>query len=401
MRYRFGSGALDSRGVVITGREMGFERRIVRLEGDAPGQGTDFTYYVVGPPSAAEKVHLQAALHADEHPGTMLLHHLLPMLRQADDKGLLRARFTVMPIANPLGLGNLTLRHQIGRYDSNTGVNYNRRWPDLFSAIRSQLAGRLSEDERFNVTLIRRAVLQWIESQQPRTAAERMRLLILREVHDAEFVLDLHCDDDSLIHIFTSPELMPELQDLADWMGAAATLTATDSGGGSFDEMLPQLYRKLAQANPGKPVPMASATATLEYRGQADVFDHFGADDARRLWGFLCERNLIDAEPGPRPGHAAGSTPFEATEIVRVDRPGLIAYRVELGERVSRGQPIADLIVLDGPQAFVERIPIVAGTDGLVLSRLSRKYVTRGSRIMKIVGASILPARKGAYLLED
>ena len=100
---------------------------------------------------------------------------------------------------------------------------------------------------------------QWIDSQQPRTAAEQLRLLVLKEAHDAEFVLDLHCDDDSLLHIFTSPELMPELQDLADWMGAAATLTAADSGGGSFDEVLPQLYRKVAAANPGKPVPMASA----------------------------------------------------------------------------------------------------------------------------------------------
>jgi hypothetical protein len=146
---------------------------------------------------------------------------------------------------------------------------------------------------------------------------------------------------------------------------------------------------------------MASATATLEYRGQADVFDHFGADDARRLWGFLCERNLIDADPGPRPDAVPEGTPFEATEIVRVDRPGLVAYRVELGERVHKAQPIADLIVLDGPQAFVERVPIVAGTDGFVLSRLGRKYVTRGNSIMKIVGTSILPTRKGAYLLED
>ena len=81
-----------------------------------------------------EKVHLQAALHADEHPGTMVLHHLLPMLRQADDQGLLRARFTVMPLVNPFGMANFSLRHHIGRYDTNTGVNYNRRWPDLFVA---------------------------------------------------------------------------------------------------------------------------------------------------------------------------------------------------------------------------------------------------------------------------
>ena len=208
---------------------MTFERKVVPLRGDTPGQVTEFTYYVIGPRDAPEKVHLQAALHADEHPGTMLLHHLLPQLRHADEQNLLRARFTVMPLVNPLGMANFSFRHHLGRYDPNTGVNHNRRWPDLFAQIRTQLAGRLSEDERFNVNLIRKAVAQWIDAQQPRTVAEQLRLLVLREAHDAEFVLDLHCDNDSLLHIFTSPELMPELQDLADWMGAAATLTAADS----------------------------------------------------------------------------------------------------------------------------------------------------------------------------
>lgn len=380
---------------------MSFERKVVPLRGDTPGAVTEFTYYVIGPADAPEKVHLQAALHADEHPGTMVLHHLLPMLRQADDRGLLRARFTVMPIVNPLGLGQQSLRHHIGRYDTNTGINYNRRWPDLYTLLRTQLAGRLGDDERFNVNLIRAAVARWIDAQVPRTAAEQLRLLVLREAHDADFVLDLHCDDDSLIHIFTSPELMPELQDLADWMGAAATLTAADSGGGSFDEVLPQLYRKVAQANPGKPVPMASATATLEYRGQADVFDTNGADDARRLWGFLCGRNLIDADAGAPPSRSPGATPLEATEFVRLDRAGLVAYRVELGERVSKGQPVADLIALDGPEAYIARTPILAGTDGFVLSRRLHKYAPRGASIMKIVGTTVLASRKGAYLLED
>ena len=379
---------------------MAFERKVVMLSGDTPGSTVEFNYYRIGSPGAPEKVYLQASLHADEQPGTMVLHHLLPMLRQADENGLLRARFTVMPMVNPLGMANLSFRHHIGRYDPNSGINYNRRWPDLFTAIRSQLAGRLSDDERFNVTLIRKAVAQWIDGQHPRTAAEKLRLLVLREAYDAEFVLDLHCDNDSLLHIFTSPELMPELQDLADWMGAAATLPAAGSGGGSFDEVLPQLYRKVALANPGKPVPMASATATLEYRGQADTFDHFGADDARRLYGFLCGRGLIDADPSRRPERTAEATPFDATEIVRVDRPGLVAYRVELGEQVRKGQPIADLIALDGPEAFMARTPILAGTDGFILTRVLAKFVTSGTAIAKIVGTTPLPNRKG-YLLED
>ena len=379
---------------------MAFERKTQIFKGDTPGTTTELTFYRVGPPNAPEKVYLQAALHADEQPGTMVLHHLLPMLRQADEQELLRARFVIFPMANPFGMANMVQRRHLGRGDIATGVNYNRQWPDLFAMIRTQLAGRLGEDERFNVNLIRRSVAQWIDAQQPRSAAEQLRLFLLKEAHDAEFVLDLHCDSDSLLHIFTSPELMPELQDLADWMGAAAVLTAADSGGGSFDEVLPLLYRKVAQTNPGKPIPMASATATLEYRGLSDSFDHFGEQDALRLFGFLAGRALIDADPGPRPEPTSTATPFEATEVVRVDRPGLIAYRVDLGQRVTKGQPIADLIALDGPGAFIERMPILAGTDGLVLTRSIRKYAARGDNIAKIVGSTPLAGRRG-YLLED
>ena len=379
---------------------MTFQLQTLRLKGDTPGTTTELPFYRVGPADAPEKVYLQAALHADEQPGTMLLHHLLPMLRQADEQELLRARFTIIPMANPLGMANLVQRRHLGRNDINTGVNYNRQWPDLFSMVRSQLAGRLSDDERFNVNLIRKAVAQWIDAQQPRSAAEQLRLFLLKEAHDTEFVLDLHCDSDSLLHIFTSPELMPELRDLADWMGAAAVLTAADSGGGSFDEVLPLLYRKVAQTNPGKPVPMASATATLEYRGLADSFDHFGEQDALRLFGFLAGRGLIAADPGPRPEPTAIATPFEATDIVRAPSAGLLAYRVDLGQRVQKGQPVADLIALDGPEAFLARTPLLAGTDGFVLSRSLRKYAARGENIAKIVGTAPLPQRRG-YLLED
>ncbi|HZY67475.1 MAG TPA: succinylglutamate desuccinylase/aspartoacylase family protein [Devosia sp.] len=379
---------------------MAFTLDALRLAGDTPGTIVELPVYRVGPDSADRKVYLQAALHADEQPGTMVLHHLLPMLRKADEQNLLRARFVLVPMANPLGMANFVHRTHLGRYDLTTGVNYNRQWPDLFAAVGAEVADRLGDDAQANTRAIRDAVAGWIAEQQPRSATQQLRMLLLREAHDADVVLDLHCDSDSLNYIYTSPEFMPGLQDLADWMGAAAVMTAADSGGGSFDEVLPLLYRKVAGANPGKPVPMASATATLEYRGQNDVFDQLGEQDALRLFGFLCGRGLVDADPGPVPSRSCEATPFEATEIIRAGSAGIVAYRAELGQRVTKGEPIADLIAVDGPEAFIGRTPIVAGTDGLLLTRSLRKYVTRGENIAKIVGTTPLPQRRG-YLLED
>jgi predicted deacylase len=380
---------------------MAFELHRTALVGDTPGASTELYWYTAGPEDAPTRVHLQAALHADEQPGTMALHHLLPRLRDADAAGQLKARFTIFPSVNPLGLANYSLRHHIGRYDIQTGVNYNRRWPDLYPLIADALAGKLGDDARANIAAIRVAVAAWIDAQRPATAIQQLRLLVLKSAVASDIVLDLHCDDDSLKHIFTSPELMPGLQDLADWMGVAATLTAEDSGGGSFDEVLPSLYRKARLANPGYPIPIGAEAATLEYRGAADSFDVLGQADAAGLFGFFAARGLIAADPGPRSQPAPGPTPFEATEVLRVDAPGLLAYRVELGDRVTSGQPIADLIAMDGPDAFIARRPILAGTDGFVLSRVSGKYVRRGASIAKIVGTEILPTRAGGYLLED
>ena len=380
---------------------MTFQQHRIALAGDTPGTSTDLYSYTAGPDTAVTKVYLQAALHADEQPGTMALHHLLPLLRDADAAGRLRARFVVFPSVNPLGLANRSLRHHIGRYDIESGVNYNRRWPDLYPAIADAIAGNLTADPATNVALIRAAIAAWIDAQRPASAAQQLRMLTLKAAHDADLILDLHCDDESLMHIFTSPDLMPGLQDLADWMGVAATLTAEDSGGGSFDEVFPALYRKAQRANPDHPIPLASAAATLEYRGQADSFDHFGKADAAALFGFLAGRNLIAAPAGRPPQTAPGPTSLEATEVLRVDRPGLLAYRVALGEHVTAGQPVADLIAMDGPEAFLARTPILAGTDGFILSRSSAKYVRRGASIAKIVGTKIIPSRAGGYLLED
>ena len=379
---------------------MTFQQHSTVLAGDAPGQSTTLYWYTAGPADAPTKVHLQAALHADEQPGTMALHHLLPMLRDADAAGKLNARFVIYPSVNPLGLATRVLRRHIGRYDLETGVNFNRRWPDLYPQIAEAIVGKLTADPKANLATIRNAVGEWLDQQQPVTAAQRLRLLILKSAYDADIVLDLHCDDESLKHIFTSPDLMPGLQDLSDHMQVAATLTAEDSGGGSFDEVLPNLYRKARRANPEHPIPMGAETATLEYRGQADTHDEMGREDAQGLHDFFAGRGLIAATPRVAPS-APGPTPFEATEVLRADRPGLLAYRVGLGDRVGKGDVVADIIAMDGTEAFIARTPLRAGTDGIILSRASAKYVVVGSSVAKIVGTAILPARAGGYLLED
>jgi len=383
---------------------MSFQQIVHYINGDAPGTTTELRYYKIGPEAGTEvpKVYLQAALHADEQPGILVLHHLLALLKLADARGELNAQFVVMPMVNPLGMGGLSFNQHQGRYDAVSGVNFNRKWPSLYQAIAKQLAGKLGDDATNNQQLILNEVSAWLASSSPVGALAQLRHRVMQEAYDADYVLDLHCDNDALVHLFAVPQLRESSFELATWIGAAATLLAEDSGGGSFDEVWPGLWADAARENPNHPITAkVKASGTIEYRGQMDTFDALNKQDAINLYGFFQAQGLIAGQMiTERPNDAPAPTNLDATEMLRVDQAGLLAYAVELNEVVKKGQLIAELVVLEGEQAFQQRLPIYAGTNGRIISRNTNKYVWAGCSIAKIVGDEALESR-GDYLLED
>ena len=379
---------------------MSFNRISKVLVGDTPGRSTELNYFRIGPPDATKKVYLQAALHADEQPGILILHHLLQLLRDADTAGELKAQFVLFPMVNPLGMGDIEFGQHQGRYNRSSGVNHNRNWPVLYDAVGPGLVEKMGADAAENILLIRDTLREWAANLPRVTAFEQWRQCVISEACDADYVFDVHCDDDSLVHIFSIPQQAENMQQLADWSGAAATLLAEDSGGGSFDEVWPALWLRLAGECADKPVPLPVVSCTLEYRGQSDTFDNLNRQDAQNLYGYFQEQGLISGKVAGDKNAAEAPTDLRATEYLRAPQAGLLAYCVELGDRVEKGDRIADLIRLDGEGAFVERIPLLAGTSGQVISRKINKYVWANANISKIVGTEILESR-GNNLLSD
>jgi predicted deacylase len=377
---------------------MSFDRIRKLLVGDSPGRGTELNYFRIGPPGAAKKVYLQAALHADEQPGILILHHLLQLLRDADAAGELNAQFVLFPMVNPLGMGDIEFGQHQGRYNRVSGVNHNRDWPVLYDAAGAELAEKLGDDATENIRLIRNALREWAAALPQVTAFEQWQKCLISEACDADYVFDVHCDDDALVHIFSVPQQAENMQQLANWTGAAATMLAEDSGGGSFDEVWPEVWLRLAGECPGKPVPLPVVSCTLEYRGQHDTFDNLNRQDALNLYGYFQEQGLIGGLPRGQKAASPAPTDLRATEYLRAPHAGLLAYCVELGDRVEKGDRIADLIQLDGEGAFVSRTPLLAGTSGMVISRKVNKYVWANANVSKIAGSEILESRKGNLL---
>lgn len=371
------------------------------LKGSAPGTRREILVHRYGVPGARPKAYIQASLHADETPALLVAHHLVGLLDEADASGAITGEVVLVPYANPIGLAQMLDGRHHGRNELSGGGNFNRNWPDLAATVTERLAGRLTDSPAENVALIRRLLLESIEAMTPRGELEHLRKVLAGLAADADLVLDLHCDHEALMHMFLIPDHWPLARDIAAELGCRAVLLAEDSGGRPFDEAFSTPWTRLAARFPDHPIPAACLSATVELRGMADVDDARAEADAQALVRALRRHGVLAGQPGPLPEPLCDATRLDACQTLAAPCPGVVAYAAALGGHVREGEIVAWMIDPAAEDRQAARVPVHAGTDGLVLSRRDRRYVMAGATLAKIVGTRTLPERTEGSLLED
>jgi predicted deacylase len=383
---------------------MPYRKTRIGLPAMSPGTARSLVVHRFGRAGARPKAYLQAAIHANELPGAMALHHLLPMLVEADRAGRVRGEIVVVPVINPIGLAQLLHNNHIGRYDFVGRENFNRNWPELSEAVAHRVDGRLGRNATDNVARIRAAALAALAAMKPMNELQTLRVEALKRSLDADIVLDLHCDQHAVLHLFISRQDWPgPARILAADLGAEATLyndpypdVATFSGVNGA------LWPRLAARFPAAHIPQACLSATVEYRGQRDVNHRLGEADARNLYRFLVRRGLIAGRAGALPRLRAQATPIGGMDVGYSPRAGVQVYHVERGARVRRGTPVCEIIdPMDarGPRA---RTQVLARTDGIVFSRRPDGQIAwPGKVLFRIAGATLLAHRRGMTGLDD
>lgn len=352
------------------------------------------TAYRFGKSGARPKAYLQAGLHADEFPGMLALHYLLPMLEQAQQQGKLNGEIVLLPQANPLGLTQYPQGFLNGRYESETGSNFNRDFPDLTSAVADKLADKLGANAQQNILLIRAEMAAALAGTESKTAIDSLRHTLLTLAHDADLVFDLHADNRALVHMYTGPALWPDASDIAAELDTRAILLADISGGNPFDEACSAPWWQLADIFPDNPIPPACLATTLELGSNDDVDIRQAQDQAAALYRLLERRGVIRASAMPAlPELRCEATLLAAMSQVKAPQAGLVAYHLQLGDRVKKGDLIATII--DPLNGSAE---VLAETDGILFALHSQTYAWPGKVIGKVAGSELLDGREGLLL---
>lgn len=351
-----------------------------------------------GPAAAGRKAYIQAGLHADEAPGYLVACRLIQLLHRADAAGEIQGEIIVVPAANPIGLAQWGTDTVQGRFDDSDHVNFNRRYDQLASELAGRLQGRLGDDARANVAAIRRCAGEILESRRPATEAEALKHLLLTLSHDADIVLDLHCDHQALLHVYMGTALWPAGADLAAQMGAAAILLAKDSGDMPFDEANSKLWWDLAEKFSDVPIPPACLAATLELRGVADTEDLHATRDAQNLMVFLQRRGYLAGEAPELPELAAQPTPLAGVDYITAQSAGILTYAKQLGDPVEEGEVVAFVTQPLHNSGQGDITPIVSRTTGVFFARSADRFARPGKIVGKVAGVRPLEG-KGSYLL--
>lgn len=363
---------------------MGTERKIISVH--------------FGPEKSSRKVYVQAGLHADEAPGYLVANRLIQLLEQADKTGGILGEIIVVPVANPIGLSQWGTDTIQGRFDDSDNINFNRRYYDFSDEIAKKIEGHLGDDVEKNVRLIRTCVGEILCAKQPTTEAESLKHLLLTLSHDADIVLDLHCDHQALLHVYMGTPLWPGGTDLSAQMGAGATLLAKDSGDTPFDEANSKIWWELAGRFPGFPIPPACLSATVELRGVADTEPELIEQDAENLYLFLQRRGMVKGEAPPLPPLLAEATPLEGVDYVMATGAGIISFLKQPGDMVAKGEVIAEVTHPMKNSGKGEKLSITSKTTGVLFARSADRFARPGKIVAKVAGTEPLEG-KGACLL--
>ena len=212
------------------------------------GSHRTLTSFHFGQPATGLKIYIQASLHAEELPGMLVAHHLRAQLEAAEAAGLLQGEVVLVPVANPIGLAQRLDHKPMGRFELNTSENFNRHYPDFAQVMDPALLDTLDDNPTLNVTRVREAIGTYLVNWQPTTELESLRRQLLTLSHDADFVLDLHCDCEGVLHFYTDEACWTTMAPLAHLLGSRAILLAKGAGGAAFDECLSGVWWQLSEA---------------------------------------------------------------------------------------------------------------------------------------------------------
>ncbi|KAB7894888.1 succinylglutamate desuccinylase [Rouxiella sp. S1S-2] len=346
----------------------------------------------------SRSAYIQAGVHADEHPGLLVIQHLLERLQELDSAGQMLGEVVICPFANPVGLGQNIFGYVTGRFNLANGENFNRNFPDISPAVEELIAKNSDSAAHFTSSEVKKIFEQMLALIPAIDTVTTNKKLLLKEAFRHDIVLDLHCDTSAALHLYSTLHQQERAVLLAGCMGIDTVFLEEQAGGQPFDEAFGKPWKLLTQAGLANPQDCGFSTS-IELRGQADVNDEVARADAEGILQFLAHEGLLTLTPPLAELANVEVYPLEGASHLQAPAMGLLVWKKQLGQSVSLGELIAEIVPIDAVLG-TPRVPVFSDVDGKIIVQPLFKLVRTGQRVALLAGKTPLTHRKTGQLLQ-
>lgn len=371
------------------------------LPSATPGTARMIKAHHFGEIGARPKVYIQAGLHADEWPGFLVLNKLIALLTKADKADLIKGEITIVPVANPIGLAQNFHGYIPGRFAfSDGGGNFNRNWPQLGEKVEHLIKAKITSDQEQNVTLIRQSIIEELKELPETTELQGLRKTLLAMSMDADEILDLHCSGEASMHAYVAQEFEAHFTPLLARLGAKVALSELETGAHSFDETNVSVWRHLKN-HYAHLIPWGARSLTLELRGENDISQEQSELDAKAIFDYMCQRDVINQHVEDVDVSEVAFYPLDAMDLIKAPCAGIVCYDKNIGDKVEVGEKLGEVVDLMADDVSKSSYPLISRTNGIFFARLQRRLVICGEAIGKVAGKEHLAFRQIGQLFED
>lgn len=331
-------------------------------------------YSVRGRDPTAKTAYIQSSMHGSEVQGNAVIAQLLEHFAASPPQG----NVVLVPNANPYGINQKGGEYTMGRFDPTTGDNWNRAyflpqlappkalpWPELSRRYRAALGAAVRGELRGNIPFARKLALT-------------LQSLALA----ADYVLDLHCANNSARHLY-APEYA---QDCARYLGIPLILSVPDAFGGALDEAQScpwwRLWKSL-QASGYDELPPASELPqgyTVELGDQERISRADARADAAGILNFLRYKGVV-AGRAKAPARSY-ICPLSCYKVIHSSHAGHTDFAPVLGRQVKRGELLAQTLQFGVVPRWQ---PTLAEEDCIPVLHYSSAVVHEGDELIKVL----------------
>lgn len=335
-------------------------------------------------------VYIQSSIHGAELQGNLVIYNLLKALEKIE----LKAKITIIPLANPYATNQKMGTYTYGRFSPVSGDNWNRNFIHMFPDP-NELNSFVEAHGHMSPSDIASAFKKHLHSEltqklgeHPHRETRYLNLLLQGFAAEADCVLDFHTAPVGTRYIYAPEYTRDRVGDL----NFPFHLIVPHEFAGAMDEasFMPWVALQTAMQKKNLSFPIPFEGYTLEF-GSEEILDSGQAgEDCNMVLNFLQARGyIIDNRNFKTEKHQVYAK-LNQFKTIYAPEGGVYEYMVEPGAFVRAGTVLCRCHNFQKIRSFEDLnkvTEIIAETDLYVINRILSASVSEGIELIQYITA--------------